>query len=30
MISKKLFFLECNLAGAMYHDLDEVFEEMHH
>lgn len=28
MISKKLFFLECNLAGALYHDLDEVFEEL--
>ena len=23
---KKLFFKECHLAGAMYHDLDEVFE----
>lgn len=26
MKSKKLFFKECHLAGAMYHDLDEVFD----
>lgn len=26
MKAKKLFFKECHLAGAMYHDLDEVFE----
>lgn len=26
MIAKKLFFKECHLAGAMYHDLDEVFD----
>lgn len=24
--AKKLFLKECHLAGAMYHDLDEVFE----
>lgn len=28
MIAKKLFFNECHLAGAMYHDLDEVFEDL--
>lgn len=28
MESNKLFFNECHLAGAMYYDLDEVFEEL--
>lgn len=28
MESNKLFFKECHLAGAMYYDLDEVFEEL--
>jgi len=29
MKAKKLFFLECNLAGRQYHDADEVWEELH-
>ena len=28
MKAKKLFFKECHLAGAMYHDLDEVFDSL--
>lgn len=28
MTAKKLFFKETHLAGAMYHDLDEVFDEL--
>lgn len=28
MKCKKLFFKECHLAGAKYHDLDEVLEEL--
>lgn len=28
MQAKKLFFRECHLAGALYHDLDEVFEDL--
>lgn len=26
--AKKLFFKECNLHGRMYHDCDEVFDEL--
>ena len=26
---KKLFFKECNLAGRQYHDVDEVWDELH-
>ena len=29
MKAKKLFFKECNLAGRQYHDVDEVWEELH-
>ena len=28
MKSKKLFYLECNLAGRQYHDADEVWDEL--
>ena len=29
MKAKKLFFKECHLAGRLYHDVDEVWEELH-
>ena len=29
MKARKLFFKECNLAGRQYHDVDEVWEELH-
>lgn len=29
MKAKKLFFKECYLAGRQYHDVDEVWEELH-
>ena len=29
MKAKKLFFMECNLAGRQYHDVDEVWDELH-
>lgn len=29
MKAKKLFFKECHLAGRQYHDVDEVWEELH-
>lgn len=29
MKAKKLFFKECNLAGRQYHDVDEVWDELH-
>lgn len=29
MKAKRLFFKECNLAGRQYHDVDEVWEELH-
>lgn len=28
MKAKKLFFMECHLAGRQYHDADEVWEEL--
>ena len=28
MKAKKLFFMECHLAGRKYHDVDEVWEEL--
>lgn len=28
MKAKKLFFMECHLAGRQYHDVDEVWEEL--
>ncbi|MBQ8867495.1 MAG: HIRAN domain-containing protein [Bacteroidaceae bacterium] len=28
MKAKKLFFMECHLAGRKYHDADEVWEEL--
>jgi hypothetical protein len=28
MNAKKLFFMECHLAGRMYHDVDEVWDEL--
>lgn len=28
MKKKNLFFMNCNLAGRMYHDADEVWEEL--
>ena len=27
--AKKLFFKECHLAGRQYHDVDEVWDELH-
>ena len=29
MKAKKLFFKECRLAGRQYHDVEEVWEELH-
>lgn len=29
MKAKKLFFMECHLAGRQYHDADEVWDELH-
>lgn len=29
MKAKKLYFKECHLAGRQYHDVDEVWEELH-
>ena len=29
MKAKKLFFKECHLAGRQYHDVDEVWDELH-
>ena len=29
MKAKKLFFKECHLAGRQYHDVDEVWEDLH-
>jgi len=29
MKAKKLFFKECNLAGRQYHDVDEVWNDLH-
>lgn len=29
MKAKKLFYKECHLAGRQYHDVDEVWEELH-
>ena len=29
MNAKKLFFKECHLAGRQYHDVDEVWDELH-
>lgn len=29
MEAKKLFFMECRLAGRQYHDADEVWDELH-
>lgn len=29
MKAKKLFFKECHLVGRQYHDVDEVWEELH-
>ena len=29
MKAKKLFFKECNLAGRQYHDVDEVWDNLH-
>ncbi len=29
MKAKKLFFKECRLAGRQYHDVDEVWEDLH-
>ena len=29
MKAKKLLFKECHLAGCQYHDVDEVWEELH-
>ena len=28
MVTKKLFFMDCHLAGRKYHDADEVWEEL--
>ena len=28
MEAKKLFFMDCHLAGRMYHDADEVWDEL--
>ena len=28
METKKLYFMDCHLAGRMYHDADEVWEDM--
>lgn len=29
MKAKKIFFKECHLAGRQYHDVDEVWDELH-
>lgn len=29
MRAKKLFFMECHLAGRQYHDADEVWDDLH-
>lgn len=29
MKAKKLYFKECHLAGRQYHDVDEVWEDLH-
>ena len=29
MEAKKLYFMDCHLAGRTYHDADEVWEELH-
>ena len=28
MVTKKLFFMDCHLAGRKYHDADEVWEDL--
>ena len=28
MVAKKLFFMDCHLAGRKYHDADEVWEQL--
>ena len=28
MVSKKMYFMDCHLAGRKYHDADEVWEEL--
>ena len=28
MIAKKMFFMDCHLAGRMYHDADEVWDDL--
>lgn len=28
MIAKKLFFMDCHLAGRKYHDADEVWNDL--
>ena len=28
MIAKKLYFMDCHLAGRMYHDADEVWDDL--
>ena len=28
MIAKKLFFMDCHLAGRKYHDVDEVWDDL--
>ena len=28
MVTKKLFFMDCHLAGRKYHDADEVWDEL--
>ena len=28
MLAKKLYFMECHLAGRQYHDADEVWDEL--
>ena len=28
MEAKKMYFMDCHLAGRMYHDADEVWDEL--
>ena len=28
MITKKMYFMDCHLAGRKYHDADEVWDEL--
>ena len=28
MVAKKMYFMDCHLAGKMYHDADEVWDEL--